>query len=311
MMDKFYYKVHHKQPVPDQKVGPEKQVKQSDSKEILCPEKQVKQSGSKEISLCNINICIMTCDRSPSYLDSTLATLFAAGQEIYSIRGINLIADAVDLSFLRRYVCLCNSSIRVEGLTSKQASYCATVHKRVRFNVGLHRCLQFGLEYGVLVLEDDVLIKPGMLHWMMLALEEMDKDGIKHYILSLNTRGREFVDEPAFRRGEFYTSYPLGSPFYGSQAIFYSPKVAKEFGPYLKKNGIRPDGTTDLGGDELLRSFLCETSLTWNSGAYATVYAQAEHIGEVSTGLGGRDYWNSKSFYVPSFPASVRVKSPI
>ena len=300
-MDKFYYKVHHeyfKQPsMPDQKVDPEKQVKQSDS---------------KEISLCNISICIMTCDRSPSYLDSTLATLFAAGQEIYSTRGVSLIVDAVDLSFLRRYVCLCNSPIRVEGLTSRQASYCATVkHRRVRFNVGLHRCLQFGLEYGVLVLEDDVLIKPGMLHWMMLALEEMDKDGIKHYILSLNTRGREFVDEPAFRRGEFYTSYPLGSPFYGSQAIFYSPKVAKEFGFYLKKNGIRPDGSTDLGGDELLRSFLCETSLTGNSGAYATVYAQAEHVGEVSTGLGGRDYWNSKSFYVPNVPASVRIKNPI
>jgi len=127
---------------------------------------------------------------------------------------------------------------------------------------------------GLLIFEDDVIVATGWearLHNTVRELEATSQGG---FVLALYAASA-LTPVP----GHFYAPYPARR-FFGTQAMYYPEAIRRGFAEYLRANGVdRHVHPYDL----LLRTYLQSHGVS----LFATVPCLAQHVGEISTGLGG------------------------
>jgi len=194
-------------------------------------------------------ITILTCDRQPSYLSDTVATIPVEYAIQYIAQGQIIQPRAGDL---------------------------VPVDKKYKQDPTRHRDSQFNYANALLKTVDGLII-------------EDDVKLCKNFNLELEERLAEIPTERyAFALYSCYNwnfhfkyneiaEYPIND-FYGTQAMVFDLKTAREFGAYLLENiGKEP---YDLALKTFIKIVNPEVVL------YASKMSLAQHIGDISTGLG-------------------------
>ena len=143
-----------------------------------------------------------------------------------------------------------------------------TIH--TRFTRNYLRCLSFCGPAGILVLEDDVLVRSDWVRCLEMARNEISSDHIDNHVLALYYPSQARL----LPRGVTYSAYKAMS-FFGTQAMYYSPEVVTKIIDFVEPR------IHTLPGDLLLRRWFLENKIL-----YATAIPLAQHVGFTSTGLG-------------------------
>jgi hypothetical protein len=196
-------------------------------------------------------ITILTCDRQPSYLADTVATI----PEDYHIQYVS------------------------QGqIIQPRAGDLVPVDKKYKKDPTRHRDSQYNYSIALrqtvdgLIIEDDVRL----CNKFDIELEQrLAEIPTKRYVIALyscyNWGGYSDYDKIA--------KYPVDM-FYGTQAMLYDLETARGFGEYLAQNiGKEP---YDLALKTYIKEVDPEVTL------YASKLSLVQHIGDISTGLGGR-----------------------
>lgn len=194
-------------------------------------------------------ITILTCDRQPSYLADTVATI----PEDYAIQYV------------------------AQGqIVQPKAGDLVPVDKKYKQDPTRHRDSQFNYARALLttksglIIEDDVKLS----RYFDTALIEIINDiPTERYAVALYS----CYNWGQYNKYETIAEYPIDM-FYGTQAMLYDLETAKEFGFYLLENiGKEP---YDLALKTFIKTVNSEVVL------YASKLSLVQHIGDVSTGLG-------------------------
>ena len=138
--------------------------------------------------------------------------------------------------------------------------------------------------------EDDVTFRDLFVQRLLQTVNEMENEaGLRDYCLALFT-DCDLEGEPSFYRGKHFCSH--GWPFHGTQCMYYPKAAALETRAYLQAHGV--DDFQDCG--DLLIGKLHVDRM------YASPRSLANHVGVVSTGLGGCP--ESPTFYRSYRPIS-------
>lgn len=194
-------------------------------------------------------ITILTCDRQPSYLADTVATIPEDYVIQYVAQGQIVQPRAGDL-------------ISVD----KKYKQDETRHRDSQYNYA--RAL-FNTKDG-LIIEDDVKLS----RHFDKALDEIIKNiPTPRYAVALYSCYNWTQDN----FNEVIAKYPIDM-FYGTQAMLYDIETAREFGAYLLENiGKEP---YDLALKTFIKTVNPKVVL------YASKLSLVQHMGDVSTGLG-------------------------
>ena len=155
-----------------------------------------------------------------------------------------------------------------------------------RFNRNYLRCLQRAGDSGVVVFEDDVIVRPDWFGRLQEAIGELESLVCGAYVLALY-----YSRVGLSPRGRAFCSY-IASTFYGTQALYFPAASAVGFAEFLQQHLV------GLGSaDMVLRAWCVE-----HQNLYATTRALAQHMGIVTTGLAGHMHqaWN----FDESWPAA-------
>ena len=194
-------------------------------------------------------ITILTCDRQPSYLSDTVATI----PEDYHIQYVS------------------------QGqIVQPRAGDLVPVDKKYKQDPTRHRDSQYNYSVALrqtvdgLIIEDDVQLCRNFGIELEQKLAEIPT---KRYAFALyscyNWEGYSDYNKIA--------KYPVDM-FYGTQAMVFDLQTAKEFGAYLLDNiGREP---YDLALKTYIKEVDPEVVL------YASKLSLVQHIGDISTGLG-------------------------
>lgn len=236
-------------------------------------------------------LAITTVDREPPYVHQTLASLFASDPLVHELPAVHLVVGTKNAEYLRHF--RHHPNLRFYVLDDEEHERISkwTPHRRCCHNYV--RCLSLPIPAGggVCVVEDDVIFRHGFLNDLLKAISEMENVGhLRPYALSLFC-DRDLEARPSFRQGVYYCRY--GLDFYGTQGMYYPRDTALELRDYVQQHGVDThEYAVDLliGGACKGRMYGCPRSLV-------------DHIGAVSTGLGGMA--PSPSFRRPSLIADA------
>jgi hypothetical protein len=239
-------------------------------------------------------IAIKTVNRDPQYIHKTLASMFAADDWVKRTGEVLLLPGCEDIDYLADY--LHHEGLRVIPLTSEEAATLAQITRK-KSRAAFNRCrsLRIPLEgkLGVLVVEDDVIFRDHFVRRLLATVEEMEQGrGLRDYALALFSI-HDLEMFPEMRRGARFCSY--AAPFSATQGIYYPATVTEKLAQHVEDHAIR---TYRLPGDLLVGEFM-------RGRIYATPRFLVQHIGEVSTGLGGT-HMDRSVFYRPYVPLSER-----
>jgi len=194
-------------------------------------------------------ITILTCDRQPSYLSDTVATIPVEYAIQYIAQGQIIQPRAGDL---------------------------VPVDRKYKQDPTRHRDSQYNYAVALLQTKDGLIIEDDVklcknFDWELE--ERLAEIPTKRYAMALyscyNWEGYSDYNEIA--------KYPVDM-FYGTQAMVFDLKTAREFGAYLLKNiGKEPY-------DLALKTFIKTVNL--EVGLYVSKMSLVQHIGDISTGLG-------------------------
>ena len=193
-------------------------------------------------------ITILTCDRQPSYLSDTVATI----PEQYAIQYISQGA-----------------------ILPPRRGVIVEVDKRYQSDPTRHRDSQFNYANALLqtvdglIIEDDVKL---CKNFNLELQERLAEIPTKRYAIALySCYNWEHSDYDKIAK------YPVDM-FYGTQAMVFDLDTAREFGTYLLENiGKEP---YDLALKTFIKTVNPEVVL------YASKMSLVQHIGDISTGLG-------------------------
>jgi hypothetical protein len=218
-------------------------------------------------------LAISTVNRSPQYVHQTLASLFASDPAVHRLSDVWLLVDGNDFH-LRDY--RHHGRLRIVPLTPEERTRMTgwSIHRRTCHNY--YRCLSVPLagQRGIIVCEDDVVFRDQFLVRLIDTLEEMRAHRLHKFALALYA-SHDFEDEHSFYRGALYCSY--GWVFFGSQCMYYPAETAHEIADYILRHGVE---TYEDPSDLLVKR-------VYGDRMYSCCRALAQHIGDVSTGLGG------------------------
>ena len=229
-----------------------------------------------------IPIAVCTVDRPEGYVHRTLESLLAsdAGPQC----DVHLCVGCPDASYLARYEGQPRLTIHPLSAGECQQMWSETIH--TRFNRNYLRCLQRADERGVVVLEDDIVLRPSWFACLQEAISELESRVAGPYVLALY-----YSRVGLAPRGRAFCSY-IASTFYGTQALYFPAASAVGFAEFLQQHLV------GLGSaDMVLRAWCME-----HQNLYATTRALAQHMGIVTTGLAGHMHqaWN----FDESWPAA-------
>lgn len=247
-------------------------------------------------------IAVRTIHREPQYIHQTLASMFVSDDLVRRTGEVLLLIGNEADDYLSNY--LHHTHLRIMSLTRAQRQQFSALNElqdklspldsnRQRFNFNFIRSLRLPLsgKLGVLSCEDDVIFRENFLQSLLAAIHEVEEGhGISEYMLSLS-QYYDFERDSNAYLGKHFCRY--SRPFYGTQAVFFPTSVAAKFADYVDENGI---GEGLRAGDILAGEFFKDTT-------FSTVRPLVQHIGEVSTGLGGTSLDKTR-FHRPLFPCS-------
>ena len=246
-----------------------------------------------------LTLCIMTCPRKPSYITQTLANVFMSDPLIFDVGEINLVIDSGKQNYLRNYqqfsrVNRCfptpkqgveeHKFFEVSGLPPKK-------QKEVRFCYTYCRCLDMiGDSEGILILEDDIIVRDHFIEHLFEALNEIYDD---KFIVALKTRTNIAASKKLWQ-GKYHLSYPFHD-FLGTTGMYYSKAVVSEVRKYIWTHGVV---NHRYPGDELVKELVKK-----NKYLYALCADLVEHVGTTSF-IGNFDYGDlpSHTFKLPWKP---------
>jgi hypothetical protein len=181
-----------------------------------------------------IPIAVCTVARPKPYLYATMTSLLASDWQ-GSVGQIHLCVGGPDHA-LRQLHAAQRNSVHPLAADEWEAMRHTSVH--ARFNAHYRRCLQHAGDDGLIVFEDDVLVRPDWLRCLRLALDEMQAHGRRDYVLSLYYP----KDIARVHRGVHNQSY-FAPSFYGTQGLYYAPGLAAEVIDHL---AATPKRTADI-----------------------------------------------------------------
>ena len=244
----------------------------------------------------DLALVFLTCPREPAYLPATLDSARLGDPLARRLREIAVAVDAPDLACVASLA----GAARVRWVARS-----AEENARVE-GWGVHRraCHAYWRALGlaapgaraVLVCEDDVAFREGWLAMLLECLEEMQADGLSHFLLTAySARDHE---EPSLRRGRCYSSYVAGG-FYGTQAMLF---------PAAELEPVRAL-IWQQGGEEAQAPYdlLIDRRAVQEQHLYTTRHSLVQHMGAQSTGLGDGRH-RSPSFDRP-WPERGREKA--
>jgi len=194
-------------------------------------------------------ITILTCDRQPSYLADTVATI----PKDYAIQYV------------------------AQGqIVQPRAGNLIPVDKKYKQDETRHRDSQYNYARALLTTKDGLIIEDDvkLSRYFDKALNEVIKNiPTSRYAVALYSCYNWTQDN----FNEVIAKYPINM-FYGTQAMLYDIETAREFGAYLLENiGREP---YDLALKTFIKTVNPEVVL------YASKLSLVQHIGDISTGLG-------------------------
>lgn len=241
--------------------------------------------------LSRFTVAVLTVPRQAGYIHQTLASLFSAGREVHDAGPIHVVVDSDDTRYLAEYSR--RDSIRLHYMEAQETADQGRRGLCARLCYGFYRCLGLPVDRGLIVLEDDVIVRNGFLNCLLEAVDEMENvAGLRRYVLSLHSKHNLTAMRP-YHRGRFYISSPA-QRFYGTQGMYYPASMIAEVRGYLHQHGVakyRRPGDLLIG--EIVQS---------QQNLYNTVWDLVEHIGSVSTGLGKGRAFVSSTFNEPWRP---------
>jgi len=235
-------------------------------------------------------LAIMTVDREPQYVHRTLASLFASDPLVHDVSSVHVVINTSDDDYLQDY--RHHRKLSFHPLRKAEHDRIGKWTPHHRFCHNYVRCLSLPIPEGggICVCEDDIAFRDLFVQRLLVTVEELEAHtGAADYCLAL------FADcdleyEASFYRGRHFCSY--GWPFHGTQCMYYPRGVAGQIREYLQEHGV--DRFDDCG--DLLIGKL------YGDRMYASPRSLANHIGVVSTGLGGAP--QSPTFHRPYVPIS-------
>ncbi len=222
-----------------------------------------------------IPIAVCSVARPQPYLYATMTSLLASD---WHGGPVHVCVGGPDHAYAKPHA---GRRVTIHPLTAADWAAMKDTSIHTRFNANYRRCLQHANDEGLIVLEDDVLMRPDWYRCLLLALDEMQAAGRRDYVLALYYPG----DVQRSPRGVHYQSY-VASSFYGTQALYFAPGVAATVVDHL---AATPSRTVDMA----LRNQLVK-----DQNVYATIRSLAQHIGYTSTGLAGHMH-RAADFHVP------------
>ena len=235
-------------------------------------------------------LAIMTVDREPQYVHRTLASLFAADPLVHEVSSIHLVIDTSDAGYLQDY--RHHRKLSFHPLREVERDRIGAWSRHQRFCHNYVRCLSLPIPEGggLCVCEDDIVFRDLFVQRLLATVDELEAHtGSADYCLALFT-DRDLEQDASFYRGRYFCSY--GWDFHGTQSMYYPRGVAGDLGEYLQEHGV--DRAEDCG--DLLLGKL------YGDRMYASPRSLVDHIGAVSTGLGGSP--PSPTFHRPYVPIS-------
>jgi len=231
-----------------------------------------------------------TVDRDPQYVHQTLASLFAADPLVHDVSSIHLVIDSTDAGYLQDY--RHHTKLSFHPLRKAEDNRIADWTRHRRFSHNYVRCLSLPIpdEGGICVCEDDIVFRDRFVQRLLATIDELEAHtGTDDYCLALFT-DCDLEQSDSFYRGRYFCSY--GWPFHGTQCMYYPRGVAEIIREYLQEHGV---DTFDDCGDLLIGKL-------YGDRMYASPRSLVDHIGIVSTGLGGAA--PSPTFHRPYVPIS-------
>lgn len=222
-----------------------------------------------------IPIAVCSVARPQPYLYATLTSLLASD---WHGSPIHVCVGGSDHAYAKRYA---DRRVAIHPLTAAEWDAMKDTSLHARFNANYRRCLQHAGDEGLVVLEDDVLVRPDWYRCLRLAIDEMRDHGRRDYVLALY-HPANVIRAP---RGRYHQSY-IASSFYGTQALYFAPGVAATVMDHL---AATPTRTVDMA----LRNRLVK-----DQNLYATIRSLVQHIGYTTTGLAGHMH-RAADFHVP------------
>ncbi len=222
-------------------------------------------------------IVVKTIQRKVSYIHQTLASMFAADPWVRRTGEVLLLVGGEDHSYLSDY--LHHENIRVISMTEAELERLRPIN-RMKARAALNRCrsLRIPLEgkIGVLILEDDVVCKDNFIRRLLATIREMEQDfGLRDYGLALFSPF-DFEAIAGTFTGKRFCEYN-GSPFACTQGMYYPAHIAPRLADAVDRCSIE---NYEMAGDILVGEEL-------KGKLFATPRFLVQHIGDVSTGLGG------------------------
>ena len=236
-------------------------------------------------------LAIMTVDRDPQYVHQTLASLFAADPLVHDVVSVHVVIDTDDAAYLENYRHHGRLSFHPLRIAEQERIADWSLHRRFCHNYV--RCLSLPIPEGggICVCEDDIVFRDLFVQRLLATVDELEAHtGASDYCLALFT-DCDLEQDPSFYRGRHFCSY--GWDFHGTQSMYYPFGVAGDLREYLYQHGVdRVDDCGDLLIGEL-----------YGDRMYASPRSLVDHIGTVSTGLGGSP--PSPTFHRPYVPISA------
>jgi len=227
------------------------------------------------MELHQLVVAVMTVPRDPPYIHQTLASLFASDPLAHELKSVHLVVDASDMAYLANY--RHQRALALHPLTSEKEEKTEGWGRHRRFCHNYVRCLSLPIpeEGGICVCEDDVVFRDRFLQRLLATVREMeDEAGLRDYCLALFADA-DFEANQSFYRGRHYCSY--GWSFHGTQCMYYPRSVALAIRDHIHRLGVE---NLTKPGDLLIQDL-------YGDRMYACPRSLANHIGAVSTGLGG------------------------
>ena len=220
-------------------------------------------------------LAIMTVNRKPQYVHRTLASLFASGPLVHELASVHLVIDTSAAGYLDAY--RHHRKLLFHPLLADECARTADWGPHRRFCRNYVRCLALPVPKGggICVCEDDIIFRDRFVERLLLTINELEAQVDRtDYCLALFS-DCDFEMEPSLYCGRYVCRH--GLPFHGTQCMYYPGTVVTELGEFLQRYGV--DSTKDCG--DLLIHRLCQDRM------YASPRSLVDHIGEISTGLGG------------------------
>jgi hypothetical protein len=233
-----------------------------------------------------LRVSILTTERQPAYIRDTLSSLFGSSASVAALGSIDLMIDADEasgyLSELRR-----DPMLKLRYLSDEEWKAQSKRCLGHRFCYNYWRSLDVTMDgyWGLVVLEDDVLLREDFVERLILTVEEVRRrqgverigpKGLQQFMLALYS-SYNFAQEPGFYRGHYYCSY--GYPFFGTCGLFYEASIVTQVRDYMWRFGVE---SHRLPGDLVLDELKASGTL-W---VYACTRDLVQHKGIVSSGLG-------------------------